>query len=643
MRPLFSLFIVLLFITMVLSGCRTDRKSIDYNGQEYQKIKSRLTDGWNTWNTNSVLSHVLLPEALSINLYAHDSASNRTLKQAFIGNKIPGSEVVIPGDHAFDGSYTDLKIYFESLAFRVQTSSNNDSIYLLITPLQDSLNYGSLILHSGVMWNRAGEILPKDDCMHAVLPGKQIKIYPSGAEYEFHINDTSFEFSLSDTIGISSGQPLELEEIVDKIESAKKSFQASRDTAPEFADILDAIQSATAWNTIYDHTNDRVITPGSRIWNAGWGGYVLFCWDTYFVSYMLSVFNRELAYANAIEITNEITESGFVPNFSAANGLKSLDRSMPPVGSLMVKEIYRKYREQWFLYEVYDELLSWNRWWPENRDTDGLLCWGSNPYQPVYGDPFEKVQNVLQGAKYESGLDNSPMYDGAVFDSVAHQMKLADVGLTSLYIADCNALAEIATELGEEADARELQRRANRYAENLEELMWDKWFGLHLNRYTDTKELSKRISPTNFYPLLAASTTPTRADRMINYHFFYKKEFYGDWIIPSIARNDTAYSDNSYWRGRIWAPMNFLVYLGLRNYDFPRTRQKLSDRSAALLLKDWREHRYVNENYNAETGEGGDVPNSDNFYHLGGLLGMIYLIENGYVLPTEIPLTQVPE
>jgi putative isomerase len=41
----------------------------------------------------------------------------------------------------------------------------------------------------------------------------------------------------------------------------------------------------------------------------------------------------------------------------------------------------------------------------------------------------------------------------------------------------------------------------------------------------------------------------------------------GDWVIPSIARDDPAFKDQNYWRGRIWGPMNYLVYLGLTNYD----------------------------------------------------------------------------
>jgi len=639
MRSVLPFLLMLSVILVTLSGCRENQVVTDYTGQEYTNLKSTLTDGWNTWNTYSVLSHVLLPEALSINIYARDYESERLLKNAFIGNKVYRSEIAIPGDHTADGSYTDLQVGFETLGFRVQTTAENDNIIILITPVADSVNEGSIVIHPDIIWNRTGEILPEKDCMYAALPGKQIKIYPSLGNFIYNPGDSTFEFPVTDTIAITTGQPMKMESILDKIETAHLTFQSTRDTIEKVRDIMAAIQTVTTWNTIYDPTHDRVITPVSRIWNTGWDGYVLFCWDNYFVSYMFTLFSKELAYANAIEITNEITEPGFIPNFAATNDLKSRDRSQPPVGSLMVKEIYRKYQEKWFLYEVYDELLVWNRWWPQHRDTDGLLCWGSDPYEPLFQHATEQVQNCLQGAKYESGLDNSPMYDEAGFDTLTHQMMLADVGLNSLYIADCKALAGIATALDRDADARELLRRASRYSDNLEEL-WDKYFGMHLNMHTDTRQFSKRISPTNFYPLLAHSTTQKKAETMINYHFFYSNEFYGDWIIPSIARNDPAYPDNSYWRGRIWAPMNFLVYLGLRNYDLPRTREKLADKSAELLLENWKKYRFVNENYNAETGMGNDVRNSDNFYHWGGLLGMTYLIEQGYVLPTEEPLPE---
>ena len=37
----------------------------------------------------------------------------------------------------------------------------------------------------------------------------------------------------------------------------------------------------------------------------------------------------------------------------------------------------------------------------------------------------------------------------------------------------------------------------------------------------------------------------------------------------------------------------------------------------------------VHENYNAATGEGNDVPNSNPFYHWGALTGLIGLMDEG--------------
>ncbi|MFW6155989.1 MAG: DUF4175 family protein [Armatimonadota bacterium] len=61
-------------------------------------------------------------------------------------------------------------------------------------------------------------------------------------------------------------------------------------------------------------------------------------------------------------------------------------------------------------------------------------------------------------------------------------------------------------------------------------------------------------------------------------------------------------------------------------------RRKLADASAHLLLKEWREHRHVHENYNSKTGEGCDARSSNRFYHWGGLLGLIPLMEAGHYM-----------
>ncbi len=635
----FPIFLLAAVVFLLNCSCQHPRNNEVYTGEEYPELKRELASGWNTWNTRSVMSQVLLPDKLAVNIYAKDNKSGRILKEAFIGNKVEGSEKAIPGDHAYDGSYTDLNIFFEDLSFRIQTCSSGDDLSILITPIADKSNDGFIILAPDILWDGEGDIWEQGDHLMAKLPGKELSIWTTIAS-PVKLNEgdeIQWAFPLDKPVGFTTLGNLSIDNIILNISKAAKEFNNYKSTLGEARDIYEAAQTVMAWNTIYDPTKDRVITPVSRIWNLGWNGYVLFCWDNYFVSYMFSIDNKELSYANAIEITNEITESGFIPNFAATNNLKSRDRSQPPVGSMMVKEIYRKYQEKWFLYEVFDELLTWNRWWPKNRDTDGLLCWGSNPYNPVFNHPTEEVQNVLQGAKYESGLDNSPMFDDASFDSVTHQMRLADAGLTGLYIADCKALAEIANVLGKDKEEKELKDRASFYTKNIHKL-WSEEKGIFLDMHTDTKEFSNRISPTNFYPFLGRAASQKQAERIIREHFYNPDEFWGDWIIPSISRNDPAYPDNDYWRGRIWAPMNFLVYLGLRNYDLPEARKDLAEKSKNLLMKSWNSNRFINENYNAETGEGADVMSSDNFYHWGALLGVIYLIEEGILPAPEEPL-----
>ena len=69
--------------------------------------------------------------------------------------------------------------------------------------------------------------------------------------------------------------------------------------------------------------------------------------------------------------------------------------------------------------------------------------------------------------------------------------------------------------------------------------------------------------------------------------------------------------------------MNYLVYLGLRNYDMPQVRRNFAQKSLELVQKEWREKGHLHENYNSMTGEGEDVTNSDAFYHWGALLGLI--------------------
>jgi len=610
---------------------------------EYAIVQHRLAQGWNTWDVHSVTTHVLLPQGLAIHVgMKHNTTvwSEAYLRDALIGRLDPGAEVVTPGPHSWHGSYTDLRVDWKGHSWRIQSAHAGDDLVLLVTPLASKPIAAvppTVIFSADFLWNRPGTTMRQGDVIEAHSGSSITPIYCTSTQLGSAFIDVPtggphFAADLTGPVGLSTGQRRTLTEIQAIVGQQQKGYQqsvtAEGTNGATLNGVRDAIETTLGWDTIYEPSHDRVVSPVSRVWSVDWGGYVIFDWDTFFAATMAAVGDRDLAYADALETLRESTSQGFVPNYARGGGWKSSDRSEPPVGAITVLGLYQKFHERWFLEEAFPALLRWNRWWSEHRDIQGYLTWGSNDdYEPANLD--DTSRGTRQGAIYESGLDNSPMYDGTSYDPQTHLLEYADVGLMSLYIADCDALAEIATALDKPTEAGELKDRAARYREKLATL-WDPQSGIFLNKDLHTGQFNTRLSPTNFYPMLARAATPDQAHSMIQKHLLNPDEFWGEWIIPSIERSDPAFHDQNYWRGRIWGPMNYLVYLGLRNYDDPATRQQFAQKSCDLFLKEWRDKGHVHENYNAILGSGDDVANSDRFYHWGALLGYIeYLEQSG--------------
>jgi len=86
------------------------------------------------------------------------------------------------------------------------------------------------------------------------------------------------------------------------------------------------------------------------------------------------------------------------------------------------------------------------------------------------------------------------------------------LALMSQYIADCDALAEIASS-GQRTGERPASLYLGRVSRKLATLWNDE------NRHLSTKDLQHRHSlpgsPTNFYPMLAQAATPEQAKTMV--------------------------------------------------------------------------------------------------------------------------------
>lgn len=613
-----------------------------------------LVNNWNTWDTRSVLSHVLLPEALSLKLaFCHygmltvvdDTSFGTKAIRATAGVKLAESEIndrrvrLIAGAHAPDGAYTRLTVIIGSVTIEVESAHVGErDLVILVRPQSNEPKPPSLILEASFLWNIPGSFTAP--ALRIIIARgandtftTEIFCTEAPVDEPFHARRfPSWVIDLRKPVGISTGKDRSIDEIAALIAAAREKEKTSHARYGSAAERHAAAQACLAWNTVYEPKFKRVITTPSRQWNVDRLGYGIFCWDSFFLGWLLALDAPEFGRACIREAFREMvrTPGGeFVPNVVNGSGRSSLDRSQPCIGGLGVLALHELHPDKNYLREIFPPLLAWNRWWNRNRRNRlGLISPGSNPFEPRIGDLAEYMQpNTLRGAKLEGGPDNAPMWDDIPFDTETHLMSLADVGLSALYALDCETLAILAREINLDTEARELDARCAEYRDNLQKL-WNPSAGIYQNKRTDTGDFIPRTSPTCFYPLLTGGVTGEQTAAMIERHLLNEAEYWGEWVIPSVPKSDPAYPEQHYWRGRIWAPLNFLIYLGLRRAGRTAAASELARRSTRLFEENCRERHGLFENFSAITGKGGDVALCDPMVPWTGLFVLMEHFED---------------
>lgn len=384
---------------------------------------------------------------------------------------------------------------------------------------------------------------------------------------------------------------------------------------------LDAIRDVMAWNTVWDPINNRPYTSISRNWNlAKFGGSGVWLNDQFFHALLTSLIDRSATQDNLETALAGATPQGNLACLITARDAW-VDRTQPPIGAFILRLIHLRLNQRDMLERAYPILARSHDWWWQNRDpyTTKLCSYGtSNVGEALY-------QGTALGARNESCMDNSPVHDEAIFDPTTSCLSTIDVGLNSLLALDAEMLAAIATELGNPADATKYTEIANRTRALVRETLWDDKRKIFANRLR-SGAFVKSLAPTSFYPLIAGIATEPQTEAIL-VHLADPQMFGGEFILPSVARADPAYKDNTYWRGRVWPPLNFFVWQGLRRYGYTDLASNLARSSLDLFHRAWAERRLCPENYNAETGEALDQPDTEGFYSWGALMPLLGVSE----------------
>jgi putative isomerase len=404
-------------------------------------------------------------------------------------------------------------------------------------------------------------------------------------------------------------------------EKAPDEAEAPRDLEPQ--DALDALHDVMSWNHVYDYVNGRPYTALSRFWNSyKFGGFGVWLDDVLYNAWLWGQVETERARDNLEAVFAWQTEAGNFPCLVTGNDAW-LDRSQPPIASFVVWSLYQRTGDRDLLAHYYPGLLRNYRWWWARRrlGETGLVCYGTSLDA---GDGLYKGTKLA--AKDESTMDNSPLHDPVDFDEASGLLLAADVGVNSLLVLDGEVLAMMAGALGRGDERKELEAGVAAHKARIADWLWDEERQVFANRRPDGSFVAP-LAPTSFYPLAAGIGSPGQVAALVARYLLPVEKFGGAPGLPSITRDDLAYGDNVYWRGRIWGPLNFWVYQGLRRAGRWAEAAALADTSRRLFAGGWAA-RKCGENYNAETGAIDDQPDTDGFYSWGALLPALTVSEH---------------
>jgi glycogen debranching enzyme len=240
----------------------------------------------------------------------------------------------------------------------------------------------------------------------------------------------------------------------------------------------------------------------------------------------------------------------------------------PPLLAWAALKIHEEAPSITFLREIYEPLKRWNAWWFEQSKDDlkGLA---------QYNHP------------YSSGLDDNPLWDAG--------MPVVSPDLNTYLYIQMNALEKIARKLGLLSEAVEWAKRSKELVENMINNQWDEKTGLF--RAKKNGETIHVKTPFNLYPLWTGRLPNQIQSQLLN-NIKNPNSFWGEMMLPTVARDDPNYDSDTMWRGPVWANINYFFIEALKCVG----ENKLAHQLQASTLEMISSQAGIHEYYNPETG-----------------------------------------
>ena len=316
----------------------------------------------------------------------------------------------------------------------------------------------------------------------------------------------------------------------------------------------------------------------------------------------------------------------------------------PPIHATAAWNVYLRSADRTraaaFLAELFPQLAAWHEYLYRERTRDGGVL--AEIWHP-----------------WESGMDNSPLWDAALARIEAGQVgtyervdvRVADpaerpldseydryvylvelfrglgyssaaireatpfavrpVLFNSLLTQSSRDLAEIARVVGADPDA--FESWAERTAASITEELWEEESGVYVDYDVIAGRHVEAQAATALTPLYAGIPTPECAARLVEALGRWRADVgEGAWAVASFGPDEPGFQPTRYWRGPIWPIVNWVVARGLDRYGYASLAAEVRAALVALSRRNgfW-------EHYSPVTGRG---HGSDQFAWTAGLV-----------------------
>lgn len=370
--------------------------------------------------------------------------------------------------------------------------------------------------------------------------------------------------------------------------------------------------------------NDRggYSVPNGRVYPFQWN------WDSAFVSLGYASFNLERAWREIESLCEAQWPDGFLPHIifwkddsgyfpgpevwatgrtPATSGI-----TQPPVAASALRALWERSDPVSFrpkLQQLFPKLLAWHRWFAQVRDPFGQgLALAVHPWEtgrdnsPEWDGPAQLI-DISRVGPYERRdthhLDQSMRPTKLDYDryialvqfgralgwdhrriGLESPFRVVDVGMTMILLRANRDLLVLAEVLGCKQEAAELRRRISQ-AETGVSWLWNDQVGAYCSRDVITGQSSNIITSASFLSFYAGVRDESRERHLLGHLERIART--AKYLVPSLDPAHAAFDSLRYWRGPVWAVVNYMIGSGLTSAGYSQWGERIRTDTRTLI------------------------------------------------------------